>query len=304
MCRMTTFDDADLFSDAFTGFRGAVAPAAALGARRALALVVAAALVVVGSCRLAAPQAAVAEAADPSLLAPSRRRAEAPPTSSPRATAATCDRARDHAAPRRDATGGLLRGRGARRPLCLVTVPSGDCPRPRARRPRRPRAVAWTTTLLVVATTAPAPAAGRLARGGPRTSSSRTDGLSGRRSRAPRAAAPIDGCRAREDDVLEHVLAVRVGPPAGNSSPKNSTSGDMMPTSAPARTTQPGPQEQARDQREADEGLHDRGEQQRGGRADEPEGQRRRSCARPARPPGSCPGRTSGRRTRGTRARG
>ena len=84
--------------------------------------------------------------------------------------------------------------------------------------------------------------------------------------RAPRgdafsALAAITRPAAASTMSLNTYCASSVGVP-GNRSPKNSTSGDMMPTKRHAQHQQPGAQELPGDQRDPDEALHHRGEQQ------------------------------------------
>ena len=157
---MTTYDDADLFSDAFTGFRGVSESRHRSRTVGVLALAVAAALVAAALVWLRLSQEApVAVAADPSLLVPvlaqPQRAAD---------VIAVSDRTDLLISP--ETTRLLLREDGAayyaaQAPgdrLCLVAIPSGDLARATCRSTvGTPDALRLDDVLLVpVGATAPA----------------------------------------------------------------------------------------------------------------------------------------------------
>ena len=75
-----------------------------------------------------------------------------------------------------------------------------------------------------------------------------------------------------EHDVLQHVLRLQRRR-AGNRSPKNSTSGDRIPDQREPEHQQSGPQQPAGDQRDPDEALHHRGQQDRRPAVDDADGE-------------------------------
>jgi hypothetical protein len=127
---MTTYDDADLFSDAFTGFRGVSESRHRSRTVGVLALAVAAALVAAALVWVRLSQEVPAAAADPSLLVPV--------LAQPQHTAdviAVADRTDLLISPEstrlllRDDAAAYYAAQAPGDQLCLVVVPSGDLAR-------------------------------------------------------------------------------------------------------------------------------------------------------------------------------